>query len=119
MEIYVSVVFVSRFSAPLINLHLAKPLVLAAAFLSVTLASCVSNNQKDSSKATRVMYQWYDDQGPGKISLSIDLGVQNIKVMRGKREIAWAYVATGIEGRGTPAGSYRISEKVVDKYFSL
>ena len=109
-------VFVSRFSTPLINLHLPKPLVLAAAFLSVTLASCVSNNQKGSSKATRVMYEWYDDQGPGKISLKIDLGDQNIKVMRGKREIGWAYVATGIEGRGTPAGSYRISEKVVDKY---
>lgn len=63
------------------------------------------------------MYEWYDhDQEAGAISLAIDLSAQNVKVMRGNREIGWAYVATGIEGRGTPAGTYHISEKVVDKY---
>ena len=103
-------------SVILIHLHLPKPLVLAGSAISLLLVSCAPSTQKVPPKATYVMYQWYDDHGPGKISLSIDLGDQNIKVMRGSREIGWAYVATGIEGRGTPAGTYSISEKVVDKY---
>jgi len=98
------------------NLHFPKSLILTSSLISVVLVSCVSNTQEIPLKATHVMYQWYDDQGPGAISLSIDLGDQNVKVMRGSREIGWAYVATGIEGRRTPAGSYRISEKIVDKY---
>jgi lipoprotein-anchoring transpeptidase ErfK/SrfK len=37
-------------------------------------------------------------------------------VTRGGREIGWCYVATGREGFGTKPGTYKISEKVVDKY---
>ena len=106
----------SKISVILMNLHLAKSLVLAGSVISVALVSCVPSTQKIPAKATRVMSQWDDDQGPGAISLSIDLGDQHVKVMRGNREIGWAYVATGIEGRGTPAGTYHISEKIVDKY---
>ncbi len=106
----------SIISSILLNSHLPKSLVLAGSFLSMTLISCVPSTQKIPAKASHVMYEWYDEQGPGAISLSIDLGKQNVKVMRGNREIGWAYVATGIEGRGTPAGTYRISEKIVDKY---
>lgn len=30
--------------------------------------------------------------------------------------IGWCYVATGKEGKGTPAGRYRIMEKMVEKH---
>jgi len=65
------------------------------------------------------MYQWYGDQGPGEVSVLINLDEQIATVKRGGREIGWAFVATGTEGRGTPAGSYRITEKIVDKHSNL
>ena len=98
------------------NLPFPKYLVLTGSVISLALASCATSSSRDPLKASHVMYQWYDYQGPGKISLAIDLGEQNVKVMRGDREIGWAFVATGIEGRRTPAGTYRITEKIVDKY---
>ena len=106
----------SIISVILIHLHLPKPLVLVGSVVSMALVSCAPSTQRNPPKASHVMYEWYDDQGPGAISLPIDLGAQRVKVSRGNREIGWAFVATGIEGRGTPAGTYRISEKVVDKY---
>lgn len=78
--------------------------------------SCAPAPPKVPLRASHVMYQWYDDGGPGKVSLAINLTEQIVKVRRGGREIGWAFVATGTEGRGTPAGSYRITEKIVDKY---
>ncbi|MBC7979990.1 MAG: L,D-transpeptidase family protein [Armatimonadetes bacterium] len=62
------------------------------------------------------MYQWYDDEGPGEVAVKISLQEQIAEVSRGGRPIGWSYVATGIEGRKTSPGSYRITEKIVDKY---
>lgn len=81
----------------------------------VGLNSCATTPQ-EPSKADRVMYQWYDDGGPGAVSIEIDLSDQIATVKRGGREIGWCYVATGKEGRATRPGSYRITEKIVDKY---
>ncbi len=67
-------------------------------------------------KAEHVMYEWYDDMGPGKVAIRIDLTEQRARYTRGGRDIGWSYVATGKEGHGTPSGSYRITEKIVDKY---
>ena len=65
------------------------------------------------------MYEWHDDGGPGPVSIEIDLGKQVATVKRGQREIGWSYVATGKEGRATKPGSYRVTEKVVDKHSNL
>ncbi|MFK7851570.1 MAG: L,D-transpeptidase family protein [Akkermansiaceae bacterium] len=81
-----------------------------------TFASCGPLPSQDPLKASHVMYQWYDDGGQGKVSVSIDLGDQIATIKRGDREIGWSYVATGLEGRNTPAGTFRITEKIVDKY---
>ena len=62
------------------------------------------------------MYQWYDDQGPGSVKIRINLAEQRAIYTRGGREIGWSFVATGKEGHGTPSGSYRIQEKIEDKY---
>ena len=60
----------------------------------------------EPKKADRIMYQWYDTGGEGKVSVSIDLSEQVATVKRGDREIGWTFVATGVEGRGTPSGTY-------------
>jgi hypothetical protein len=62
------------------------------------------------------MYQWHDDGGPGKVSVRISLADQIAEFQRDGRDIGWCYVATGKQGHGTSPGSYRISEKIVDKY---
>lgn len=67
-------------------------------------------------RAHRVMYQWYDDGGPGQVSVDISLSKQVATVYRGEREIGWCYVATGKEGHGTKPGTYPITEKIVDKH---
>jgi lipoprotein-anchoring transpeptidase ErfK/SrfK len=67
-------------------------------------------------KAERIMYEWHDTGGPGEISVQIDLSEQIATIKRGKTEVGWTYVATGIEGRGTRPGLYRVSEMLVDKH---
>lgn len=62
------------------------------------------------------MYEWYDDYGSGEVTMNINLRTQKAFFARGGRDIGWSYVATGKEGHGTPAGQYRITEKIVDKY---
>lgn len=84
--------------------------------VSVLFASCGVVKSPEPQVAERIMYQWYDRGGPGKVSVSINLSEQIATVKRGDREIGWAFVATGVEGRRTPAGTYSITEMVVDKY---
>jgi lipoprotein-anchoring transpeptidase ErfK/SrfK len=67
-------------------------------------------------KAEHVLYQWYDDGGPGELKVRIDLAEQQAHYTRGGRDVGWSYVATGKEGHSTPPGNYRISEKLVDKH---
>ncbi|WAC21379.1 L,D-transpeptidase family protein [Luteolibacter sp. SL250] len=90
-------------------------LCLPAAF---TMFSCAPSNEppRPLPKAERVMYQWYDDGGPGEVTVTINLSEQKAFVRRAGREVGWTYVATGKEGHGTPGGTYRITEKIVDKY---
>jgi hypothetical protein len=67
-------------------------------------------------RAEAVLYQWYDDGGPGRVAININLRKQMASYTRGGRDIGWSYVATGKEGYGTRAGRYSITEKIVDKY---
>ena len=88
-------------------------LSLAGSVLVMCGASCqvagpVVNRQ-------RVLHEWHDDGGPGKVAVTISLSDQIAEFERGGREIGWCYVATGKEGHGTAPGSYRITEKLVDK----
>lgn len=71
---------------------------------------------KVNRKAERVMYRWYDDGGSGSLAIRISLSDQIAEFTRGGRPIGWSYVATGKESHGTSPGSYKITEKIVDKY---
>jgi lipoprotein-anchoring transpeptidase ErfK/SrfK len=87
-----------------------------AAAAGLGLSSCAMTPHGPPRKAEHVLYEWYDDYGPGNVTVKINLGEQRAVYTRGDREIGWSYVATGKEGHGTPSGTYRISEKIVDKY---
>jgi len=90
---------------------------IAAALGPVLWCSCGPKAPPPTPvKAQRILYEWYDDGGPGEVAIRINLPAQRAFYTRGGRPIGWSYVATGKEGHRTPAGSYRITEKVVDKY---
>lgn len=72
--------------------------------------------QVRSRPEQRVLYRWYDDGGAGRVTVRISLTDQIAEFKRGDRDIGWCYVATGKEGHSTAPGSYKITEKIVDKY---
>ena len=67
-------------------------------------------------RAEPVLYEWHDDYGPGKVRVHIDLSEQRANYFREDRWIGWSFVATGKEGYGTRPGTYRISEKLEEKW---
>ncbi len=77
------------------------------------------SSQARRPPAQRVLYNWHDDGGEGKVTIRISLTDQIAEFKRGGREIGWCYVATGKEGHGTSPGTYRITEKIEDKYSNL
>lgn len=95
-------------------LHFSALSALAIALLS---SSCVSvGPNPPPRRMERKLHQWNDDGGPGKVSIRISLSDQIAEFKRGGREIGWCYVATGKEGHSTADGTYKITEKIVDKY---
>lgn len=95
----------------------SRILWLASASIALACVSCGTGNPSPvPQQSQRVLYRWYDDAGPGKVSIRISLPDQIAEVERGGRPIGWCYVATGKEGHGTKPGNYRITEKIEDKY---
>lgn len=80
------------------------------------LPSCGPVSDRPVPRAEHVMYEWHDHGGPGQVTVQINLTTQKAIVKRGPSMIGWCYVATGKEGRGTPAGNYYVMDKLVDKY---
>ena len=99
-----------------ISTHVLK--MLASGALVVISASCGTGGNPGATawRPERVLYQWYDDGGPGRVTVSISLTDQIAEFQRGGRDIGWCYVATGKEGHDTCPGSYQVMEKIVDKY---
>jgi len=94
---------------------ITQSFILAA--VSALLVCCASDPAASRlTERSRPLYQWNDDGGPGRVTIRISLTDQVAEFERGGRPIGWCYVATGKEGFGTRAGSYRITEKIVDKY---
>lgn len=93
---------------------------LSSAALALFSASCgVAGAPVAHHKAERVLYQWHDDGGDGRVSITISLTDQIAEIKRGDRDIGWCYVATGKDGHDTVPGSYRITEKIEDKHSNL
>lgn len=92
------------------------PFLVGGALLGVFVPSCAPRPAPPPQRAKPVLYRWYDDQGAGEVAIVIRLEAQQAVFTRGGREIGWAFVATGKEGNGTKPGTYRITEKIVDKH---
>lgn len=78
--------------------------------------SCSPLPPLEPVKAEQVLYEWNDHGGPGKVKVRINLSEQRAYYTRAGQPIGWSYVATGKESHRTPAGSYHITEKIVDKH---
>lgn len=62
------------------------------------------------------LYVWNGGgQLKGPTTINIDLSQQKAFIFKGEEKVGWTYVATGRSGYPTPVGSFRITEKVVDK----
>jgi lipoprotein-anchoring transpeptidase ErfK/SrfK len=61
------------------------------------------------------LYVWHGAGQPGPVRVTIDLSQQKAYIFRNSENVGWTYVATGRSGYPTPTGTFRISEKVVDK----
>ncbi|MEY4242695.1 MAG: hypothetical protein RLZZ245_280 [Verrucomicrobiota bacterium] len=83
------------------------------------MSSCGLLQREPPPKAKMVLYEWQDDGGPGELSVEIDLSEQVARYRRGSRLIGWSFVSTGKEGHSTPAGDYRIQEKLPLKHSNL
>lgn len=96
-------------------------IVIATVSLAIFATSCGvgSRGPVVHRRADRVLHQWHDDGGAGKVSIRISLMDQIAEFKRGDRDIGWCYVATGKEGHGTRPGNYKITEKIEDKYSNL
>ncbi len=62
------------------------------------------------------LYEWAHPGINGKASVRISLSEQKAHILDDGKEVAWTYVATGVEGRRTPSGRYSITEKIADKH---
>ncbi len=62
---------------------------------------------------------YWQGGGSGTPSITINLSEQRAYFYRGGELVGVALVATGKEGYGTPAGTFRIMEKIADKRSNL
>lgn len=65
------------------------------------------------------LYQWSPEGLSGPTKVVINLRRQVVDVSIGGEPAGWAVVATGKEGHATPAGEFKILEKVADKRSTL
>ena len=93
--------------------------IIGCAGIALALLSVSCRVASPVVRTERKLYDWHDDGGPGKVTVHISLPDQIAEFERDGRPIGWCYVATGKEGHGTKAGSYTITEKIVDKYSNL
>lgn len=84
--------------------------------LPLLTVSCGMLGPREPARARQVLHDWYDDGGPGKVTVEIDLTQQLATYKRGGRPIGWSFVSTGKEGHSTAAGNYTITEKMPVKY---
>jgi hypothetical protein len=117
------------------NRRITRPILCSLAALAAVLSGC-SNGQFantpylgqeyqsqliGSSRAGEVVdtVSYWDGGGSGEPSITINLSEQRAYFYRGRQLIGVALVATGKEGYDTPAGTFRVMEKIADKESDL
>lgn len=62
---------------------------------------------------------WHNVEGDGPFRVEISLGSQVASFYKGSVLTGQSIVATGRSGHATPTGSFRITEKIVDKHSNI
>jgi lipoprotein-anchoring transpeptidase ErfK/SrfK len=104
--------------------ELARGLALLCFTITTTtlLPSCASNTGSQgkppvaSAPPQPTLYEWHgvtDASGPTKVRIA--LNEQKAYIYKGGEEAGWTYVASGRSAYPTPQGTFRVSEKKVQK----
>lgn len=97
--------------------RLFQPAAMAA--LALGLAACATGSSaRQEPPPPPTLYEWYGDTMSGPAAITISLSRQRADITIGGQYAGWMTVATGKDGYSTPPGSYRITEKIADKYSS-
>jgi lipoprotein-anchoring transpeptidase ErfK/SrfK len=98
----------------------------ASAIVAALVSGCAQISGRPGSTSTTAapdtdvaeaqpLYQW-DGDGRAISRIEIDAYAQRAEFYDGPERIGWAHVATGVNHFETPQGTFRITEKVADKY---
>jgi lipoprotein-anchoring transpeptidase ErfK/SrfK len=107
--------------------------MVAAVLLLCSLPACRSTTPEADSPSAggpgkpmvvggiemRMLFDWNGADVKGPISVKINRKEQMARFYKGGQEVGWSYVATGVPGHRTPAGSFRVMEKTEDKHSNL
>ena len=107
--------------------------ITCAAALAFSFSSCATGplgsdddaglqrdlNSEDDFRSESGFSYWDDKPGDGPLWVAIDLSDQAAYINRGSVEIGRSRVATGKAGHRTPTGTFKISEKTIDKRSNL
>ena len=68
---------------------------IATTVAGLTLIACgpvniINKGPLATPKAEHVLYEWYDDGGPGEVKVRINLSEQRAFYTRGGRDIGWS-----------------------------
>lgn len=106
-------------SMPHLSARFFRRLVPLLPALAATLLTACQHGEVPPAPAVveaPLLYEWHGENLTGPVSITIVLSEQKAHILRGGVEAGWTYVAAGIPGHPTPAGSFRITEKVADKH---
>ncbi len=99
---------------------LPKFLTVPGLLVILLFAGCAGEVVEEAApEPQRRLYEWYPEGLRGETRVEIDLSRQVALVTIGGERAGWTVVTTGKEGYGTPAGNFKITEKVVDKRSNL
>ena len=109
------------------SLSLPKLLTLALSLLVMSCANVPEEPVVESTASTsKPIYLdetpntfWNNKSGDGAFRVQIDLSEQVASFYKGTVLVGQSQVATGKDGHSTPTGSFRITEKKVDKSSNL
>ena len=93
--------------------NLMKVLLVPVLATSTFLVGCSIDQNRALPPST--LYTWPTGQDSSPVKLHINLGQQRLYVLQSGKRIASTYITSGREGHDTPAGSYRVQEKRLDK----
>ncbi|HXA10013.1 MAG TPA: L,D-transpeptidase family protein [Chthoniobacterales bacterium] len=114
-----------------------RPFVALGALAFLALAGCaeedprlaygqtqylggVYGNEPVASRAPNDNVSYWDGDGvPGKPSIKISLGEQRAYFYKSGQLVGVSQLSTGREGKNTPVGKYRITEKDIDHASSI